>query len=293
MSSLREAETGSTQAGKGSSHKSRAQLQAVGYWYVSISISVDLYHLIYIMYWLLIHQYLHFSWLTSRMWRSFTAHFIYLVLTGDMKDSSVRCSLQASYQQCKIIWKYSKVPKVQLELPDKAVGWLCSRLFHALELGSGKGRPPALLREFTDKLYLYKRWCNPSKAEAAGLHCCCPSWEEHVVSVATSSVRVHPCCSPWLCWGGRTCWWQSVTEERPAQVRHLPCPWCEMWPCDHAAGDSTACCSGSRDPHSPAQAQMCWKCSWPQRERFSGVHITHLTGSAVVRMFYQPGSYGI
>lgn len=172
---------------------------ALGFsWYISL----NTYHILVIDTSVFAFQ------LTSHMWRSFTACFIYLVLAGDMKDSGVHCSLQASHQQCKIIWKYSKGPKLQLELPVKAVEWVCSRLFCALELGSGKGRPPAILAEFTNKLYLQKRWCNPSKTEAAGLPCCCPSCEEHVVSVAASSVPVHPCCSLWLCWGGRTCWWQ-------------------------------------------------------------------------------------
>lgn len=109
------------------------------------------------------HLHLHFNWHTPGMWRSFTACFIYLVLAGDVKDSGVCCSLQASHQQCKIIWKYSKGPKVQLELPAKAVRWVCHRLFSPLELGNGKGRLPAILAEFTDKFTNIKSGVIPPK----------------------------------------------------------------------------------------------------------------------------------
>lgn len=92
----------------------------IGYWYICICILVAF-------------AFRH----TLCIWRSFTA----LVLAGDMRDSGVCYSVQASHQQCKIIWKYSKGPKVQLELPAKAVGWVCSRLLCALELGRADHLP--------------------------------------------------------------------------------------------------------------------------------------------------------
>lgn len=88
----RQAETGSAQVGEGCSHESIVQPCAFDYWYISITFSVDIYHICEGPS----SQFMLFTWCWQVMWRILVFIALY----------------RPQHQCCEIIWKYSNGPSV-------------------------------------------------------------------------------------------------------------------------------------------------------------------------------------